>query len=297
MSEIEDHRSQVVGLLGATSFVGTYLLPELEKANRSIVAFSRRNIVRPAGSVKWHKVVDGVAQPDNFEVWIPFWICLAPIAVLPDYFPMLEAYGARRVVALSSTSCFTKENSSDPKERDLAKSLVESEARLQAWAETRGIEWVVLRPTLIYGFGLDKNISEIARFIRRFGFFPLLGDASGLRQPIHAQDVAGACFAALRSSSVANRGYNISGAEVLTYRDMVKRIFAVLGRSPRLISIPLWMFNLGVKLVRVLPHYRKWSGAMAERMNANMVFDHDDAKQNFGFAPRRFELTAIDLPK
>ncbi len=64
----------------------------------------------------------------------------------------------------------------------------------------QGVEWVILRPTLIYGHGRDKNITEIARFIRRFGFFPLLGKANGLRQPIHVEDVAEACFAALRIS-------------------------------------------------------------------------------------------------
>ena len=63
---------------------------------------------------------------------------MVPIWVLPEHFLVLEASGARRVVT---------------------------------WAKSRGIEWVILRPTLIYGLGRDKNISEIARFIRRFSFF------------------------------------------------------------------------------------------------------------------------------
>jgi len=216
--------------------------------------------------------------------------------VLPDYFPLIEASGARRVVALSSTSRFTKVGSGDTAENAIAAKLIDAEARVQAWAESRGIEWVVLRPTLIYGQGRDKNISEMARFIRRFGFFPLLGSAQGLRQPIHAEDVAAACVAALRAPGATNRAYNLSGGETLAYREMVARVFAALGRPARLVTVPLWAFRLAVAMLRRLPRYRHWSAAMAERMNRDLVFDHADAARDFGFKPRGFALTAKDLP-
>ncbi|MDI6746185.1 MAG: hypothetical protein QMD17_03475 [Rhodocyclaceae bacterium] len=89
-----------------------------------------------------------------------------------------------------------------------------------------------LPPTLIYGLGRDKNIAEMARFIRRFGFFPVLGKATGLRQPIHTADVAGACLGALRAPDAANRDYNISGGETFAYRDMVARVFVAVGHAP-----------------------------------------------------------------
>lgn len=132
---------------------------------------------------------------------------------------------------------------------------------------------MVLRPTLIYGLGRDKNVAEIALFIRRFGFFPLLGKAMGLRQPVHAEDVAGACLAALASPLAANRAYNISGAETLPYREMVSRVFAALQKRPWLVTIPLVIFGMAVACLRFFPRYRHWSAAMAERMNRDLVFD------------------------
>ncbi|PRC93541.1 NAD-dependent epimerase/dehydratase family protein [Solimicrobium silvestre] len=297
MSEIENNKFQAIGVLGATSFVGVSVLQQLEIADRSVFAFSRRTVTQFTGGIKWLQIEADSMQQNAAENKIPLWICLAPIAVLPEYFTLLEAHCVRRVVALSSTSRFTKDNSSDRNERILSKQLADAEARLQIWAESRCVEWVILRPTLIYGFGRDKNISEIANFIRRFGFFPLLGKASGLRQPIHAQDVAEACFDALCASSSANHAYNISGDEVLTYREMVSRICFALDKRPRMLSIPLWMFSMTVTVLRILPRYRKWSGAMAERMNCDMVFDHLEAKQDFGFNPRKFALTSTDIPK
>ena len=279
-----------VGVLGASSLVGECLLPMLSKAGWRVVAFSRQAVVGDLGVAWWQLPFTEVAAE------ISHWICVAPIWVLPDYFALIEAAGARRVVVLSSTSRFTKVGSGDTAEQTTAAKLIDGETRLRAWAESRGIEWVILRPTLIYGLGRDKNISEIACFIRRFGFFPVLGEAKGLRQPIHAEDVAGACLAALQGSDGRSRSYNISGGETLTYREMVARVFTALGRRPRLLTVPLWAFRLAVSMLRCLPRYRQWSAAMAERMNRDLVFDHADAVRDLGFKPRGFALATEDLP-
>jgi len=224
-----------------------------------------------------------------------FRICAAPIWVLPEHFALLEACRVRRVLAISSTSRFTKDDSSDPQEQTIAQRLADAEAQLQAWAESRGVEWVILRPTLIYGQGRDKNLCEIARFIRRFGFFPLLGSAQGLRQPIHVQDVATACLAALRAPAAANRAYNVSGGSTLAYQQMAAQVFSALGRPTRLLRVPLWAFGVALAALRCLPRYRHWSAAMAERMNRDLVFDHSDAARDFAFAPRVFALRREDL--
>ena len=176
------------------------------------------------------------------------------------------------------------------------RNLEQAEQGLQEWASRCGIAWIILRPTLIYGDRQDRNITEIARFIQRFRFFPVVGKACGLRQPIHVQDVADACLTALQSTAVSNRCYNISGAETLPYREMVARIFTVSNRKPCFVSIPLWMFSVAVFLLRLVPRYRKWSGAMAQRMNRDMVFDHSEAERDFEFKPRSFHLSAEDLP-
>ena len=286
-----------VGVLGADSMVGKILLPMLGQSAWRVLAFSRKEHADSGDGVEWHRVSQSPGAAQMLPEAVPVWICLAPIAVLPYYFPLLEACGAQRVVALSSTSRFTKERSSDLAEQALAKRLAHGEEQLAQWAERQGVEWVVLRPTLIYGFGLDRNVNEIAWFIRRFGFFPLLGSAQGLRQPVHVSDVATACLAALQRPEAANRAYDISGGETLAYREMVTWVFEVLQRRPRLPMIPLWMFSLGLRLLGVVPRFRNWSPAMAERMNQDMVFDHAEATRDLGFAPKPFLPTTEDVGK
>ncbi|BDT66793.1 hypothetical protein os1_09570 [Comamonadaceae bacterium OS-1] len=279
--------------------VGQCVLSQVTPAYGSVYAFSRKatGLQAVAGNgVIWQQIPMAPGKASQGGKVIPYWIYIAPIATLPAHFAWLEARGVKRIVALSSTSRFTKDTSSDLLEQNIAQGLVNAESQLQTWAESRGIEWVVLRPTLIYQPGQDKNVSEIARFIRRFGFFPVLGRAHGLRQPIHAADVANACVAALHSPTVANRAYNISGGETLPYRSMVGRIFAAQGRRARVLSVPLWMFKLAVTLLRCLPRYRQWSAAMAERMNRDLVFDHTEAARDFGFQPRVFTLEPENIP-
>jgi len=283
-----------IGVLGATSMVGKCLLPMLDAAGRSVIAYSRRE-QQHTGHAQYRKL--GGTDPKFAADRITDWICLAPIWILPQHFAMLEAHQARRIVALSSTSVLTKQDSSDIAEQQTAAKLARGEGELIAWAEANGIEWVILRPTLIYGRGLDRNISEIARFIRRFGFFPLFGEARGLRQPVHAEDVATACKLALLNHGVCNRTYEISGAERLSYREMVNRVFAAMGKPPRYLRIPLAAFRLAILCLRILPRFRNWSAAMAERMNADLVFDHAAASNDFGFAPRGFRLEKADIPK
>jgi nucleoside-diphosphate-sugar epimerase len=260
-----------------------------------VTAFSRQPPPHADEKVQWLESgnTDSIENVDE----TPCWICATPIWVLPDYFSLLEASGAKRVVALSSTSRFTKTDSTDPAEQAMAGRLVENEQRLQTWAETRNIEWVILRPTLIYGLGLDKNVSEIANFIKRWRFFPILGKGSGLRQPVHVEDVAQACLAAATVPIAGNRDYEVSGPEKITYREMVARVFDALGRKTRILVLPHWCFRIVLVVLKRIPRFSHWSIGMAERMDRDMVFDHNKARSELQFAPRAFQLDLKDLPK
>jgi hypothetical protein len=292
---------RTIGVLGATSLVGVCLLtPDTTKdlnADAEFVAFTRRSI-KPEKAVSgcrvtWRSLRDSASQEGMPS--IEYWICLAPVWVLPDYFALLEGCGARRVVVLSSTSRFTKTDSRDRSEQRVVASLISGERQLIDWAEKRNIAWVILRPTLIYGLGRDKNIASIAGFIRRFGFFPLLGPATGLRQPIHACDVAKACFQALMHSNVVNQAYNISGGETLAYNDMVRRVFAAMGRKSRFLHVPHAVFRLVLPLSRLVPRFGDVSMDVAERMNQDLIFDHTDAARDFSFSPGDFLLDSADV--
>ena len=288
-----------VGVLGATSLVGRCVISLLGENGWQVKAFSRSRVGDRQPCVHWVKLQMPVSYQDvpaGEADRIAFWICVAPIWILPHYFSMLESYGVSRVIALSSTSRFTKFESSALDEKATAQRISESEDRLQSWAQQKKVHWVILRPTLIYGWGQDKNISEIIRLIRRLGFFPTAGQAKGLRQPVHAGDVAMACTSALENSHITNKAYNLPGGETLTYREMINRLFAALGRRPRVMALPLWSFRLASAVLHFFPRYRSWNVQMARRMNTDLVFDGATAARDLHYNPRKFILTPEDIP-
>ena len=276
-----------VGVLGATSLVGGFLLPQLTLTGTTVFAFSRKPPEQTSSEVKWviSPSQDGNIDPVFSRLNIQLWVSLLPIWLLPNFFSMLLQAKVKRLVVLSSTSRFTKENSSYEEDRLLVDRLISSEADIYSWSEKHGIEIIILYPTMIYDCVNDENISAIANLIDRVGFFPLLGKGNGLRQPVHADDVAFACKKALTGSCLKDH-YFLTGGESITFRAMVERIFAGLGRTTRIVSVPTIVFRWGILCARAFG--LKVSLGMVTRMKEDLVFDHTFATEDLTFNPRPF---------
>lgn len=275
---------------GASCQIGHFLLPRLRQAGFEVHALSRNPPPNDESGIHWHELDIESDMPVPLE--IDGLIHLAPLTLLPTLLPRLTTSTLRRIVAFGSTSRYTKARSADPEERAFAQGLVDAETALATFSASLNIEWTVFRPTLIYGCGRDKNVTIIARFLRRFRCFPLLGGDGGRRQPVHADDLAAACLQAWDNPATFGRGYTLSGRDVLSYRGMVERIFRAEGLTPRFLMIPLSLFRWAIRGLRVLPRYRYLSLEMVDRMAEDLSFDHADAQRDFGFAPRGFEPPA-----
>jgi nucleoside-diphosphate-sugar epimerase len=275
---------------GATSPVGDQLVDKLLAAGYVVHAIGRGKATPDLGpSCVWHQhdLYRTSAFP-QFSARVLFHI--ASIWLLPDRIEQFHANGVQRVIALSSTSRFSKANSSSPAEQAVAESLARAEDSVASTCERLGIAYTILRPTLIYGVGQDRNVADIARFAERFGVFPILGEGRGLRQPVHAADLAQACMLAVDASATFNRIYNLSGGETLTYREMVERVFQALGKPARIVPIPKPLFRLAIQFARQIPAYRHLKPEMAKRMDQDLCFDHLAAERDFGYLPRPFLL-------
>ena len=125
----------------------------------------------------------------------------------------------------------------------MLKALADAEQKIVAACERNNVAWTILRPTLIYAEGRDINITPLSRLIRRFGFMPLVGGAPGLRQPVHAEDLAIGAIAAASSPAAVNKFYSLPGGETLSYREMIGRIFDGLRMPRRPVQIPVGLWR------------------------------------------------------
>ena len=270
-------------VLGATSLIGFFLTQRLSDGCISFVAVSRQPPHLDRG---WLQA--DLTDPD-FAARLPSVAtvyALNPIWLLPLALDALKAAGMSRLVAFSSTSRFTKLQSSDAAERAVARRLAASEAEVEAFCKNHAIAWTILRPTMIYAEGRDANVTRLAGLIRRFGILPISGRGEGLRQPVHAEDLAVAAIAAANTKAAWNRAYDLPGGESLSYRELTGRIFDSLIKTRLIINVPAFLWRLLFALAR--PWLPGANAAMGDRMVIDRAFDGTLATRDFGWAPRAF---------
>jgi nucleoside-diphosphate-sugar epimerase len=268
-------------LLGASGLVGRAVLAD---GAAGIVALSRRT----------GPVAGGAASltGDLYRDPIPFGgdtvLSAGPLDGLVAWLGRENPRGLKRIVALSSTSVHTKQDSGDPHERALAARLRDAEALLVAWCASRDVRWTLLRPTLIYDDAFDGALGRFVAIARRLGAVALPTDARGLRQPVHAADVARALRAALDHPAARDRAFDLPGGETLDYRRMVSRTLAVAAPGARLLSLSPRLFALAAPAARRLPALAALTPEVLSRMREDLVFDAGPAARDLDHLPRRF---------
>lgn len=291
----QDECSARVIVLGASSLVGSWLIDELLGAGFDILAISRlHGPATDTSRVRW-LIWDVSADPIPEELSAQYCVSLLPLWLLPALIECVAKAGVRRVIAFSSTSAESKARSPVEAEQQLAAKLRAAETDFAAECLRCGVAYTIFRPTMIYGAGRDKNLSQIAAFIKRFGFFVVFGGGSGLRQPVHAADAARACRLALGNPSTYAKTYYISGGEVVPYREMVSRVFLSLNRRPAIFDVPLVMLKAALVLAKLIPGYRDVNAGMLLRMTEDLNFDHTEARADFGYDPRPLLLDDAPL--
>ncbi|MEJ2176884.1 MAG: glycosyltransferase [Gammaproteobacteria bacterium] len=273
---------------GASTDLGQALLGKLTAAGNQVVAVSRSTAGRPqSGRLRWLNSDYFALAPLADHPKLDQWIHAAPIWTAREFAGAFARGAPERIIAVSSTSAAVKSDSGNKKDQQVVAELLTGEEWVAEYAESVGADYTILRPTMIYGGPRNKNINLVKRVIRLLGFFPMVGKGSGKRQPVHVDDVADACKKLLGKRSALER-YNIAGREQMSYRDMVERVFASLGKNPRfvVVSRPLARTILG--LLSKIPGLTMLTPEIADRMSADQDFPIDEAVRDFGFDPREF---------
>lgn len=275
-------------VFGGTGQIGQRVCADLLQAGWRVAAVSRQ-AQPPIEGLRWIK--GDLQHSDTLPERVDAIFSCGPL----DHFARWYAAAgveSPRVIAFGSTSIGVKRDSTDAQERDVAARLQQAENGLFSAAALRGAQATVLRPTLVYGAGRDKTLTQIAALARRTGFFVLPRSAVGLRQPVHVQDLADAALAVVDATATHGRSYAMPGGETLTYSAMVARTLAALTPPARLLRVPASLFGLALLGARKLGKLQGLNDAAVSRMSEDLVFDPAPAQQDFGYRPRAFRPTA-----
>ena len=229
-------------VMGGTRFVGKPLVEQLLASGHHLTLFTRGNKPAPAGVehlIGDRSTPEGLQQlaGRSFDVIVD-----SSGRTLDDSRGVIERTGApsHRFVYVSSAGVYAdsevwpldEDSPTDPASRHAGK------ADTEAWLRSQGIPFTSFRPTYIVGPG-NYNPVESWFFDRIVHGrpVPLPGDGSTITQLGHVSDLASAMARCIEVDAAANRIYNCSGAQGITFRGLVHAAARAAGKDPAAVEI------------------------------------------------------------
>ena len=228
--------------MGGTRFVGKPLVARLLDQGHDLTLFTRGRNAVPEGVehlIGDRSTDDGLSslRGRSFDVIVD-----SSGRSLEDSRRVIALTGApsHRFVYVSSAGVYAasdawpldESSATDPQSRHAGK------AETEDWLRREGIPFTSFRPTYIYGPG---NYNPIERW-----FFdrivndrpvPLPGDGSTITQLGHVDDLAEAMARCIDVDAAANRIYNCSGKQGITFKGLIHAAAAACGRDPETVEL------------------------------------------------------------
>ncbi len=159
--------------------------------------------------------------------------------------------GIRRFIFLSSIRAQSGPISDKPISETDTPSPTDAYGRSKLGAEQGlarlDLDWIALRPVLVYGAGVKANMAALVKLARLPVPLPL-GGLSAKRSLLAIENLAEAVAFALSAGCPARRGYIVADPEPLSVADMLAAMRVGLGRGPGLIPIPSSLLALAARM-------------------------------------------------
>lgn len=155
--------------------------------------------------------------------------------------------GVKRLIFLSSikvngektyTSSSYKFNDSPYPEDAYGISKWEAEQGLLEVSRTTGLEVVIVRPTLVYGYGVKGNLARLIKLID-FGLPLPFGLVNNKRSLIGIDNLVEVLCCCIESSEAKGKTFLVSDGEDLSTPDLINHIASAMGRSVYLFPFPV----------------------------------------------------------
>ena len=273
-------------VVGGSGFLGGYVLREAARRGHQTLAMARSpassRIVAGHGAQPLSGDLDDARQLDEAfaAARCEALVCLASLGFghAPGIVAAAEEVGVPRAVFVSTTAVTTTFHPPT------------KQVRLAAEQQIRGcgLDWTILRPTMIYGAAGDRNLSRLLSLLRRAPVLPVPGTGGCLHQPVHVADVADAVLAALERTEAVGSLYNVAGPEPLPFAELLRTCARAVGSRTRLVPVSLGPLVTLARGYERLSRHPRIRAEQLLRLGENKAFAIDDAISDLGYAPRSF---------
>lgn len=157
-----------------------------------------------------------------------------------------------------------------------------SEVALREVASIHGLEYVILRPTYIYGPAVKTYTMTPWRMIQK-GLPLVVGDGKGILDVVYVNDVARAMILAAHSREAVGEIFNLGG-EKITCQEFFS-YYERMAQQP-VCKVPKWAANLGVSLAGIHPEFGKTLKWYIAILNSSREYPSTKAKALLGYTPQ-----------
>ncbi len=212
---------------------------------------------------------------------------VAGIEYAPQVVEAARRAGVGRAVMVGSTSAHSAyEFRSGPKKK------------MEGVVRGSGLDWTIVRPAMIYGSELDKNVHRLLRFLERSPIFPIFGPGTNLWQPVYHVDCARGVYETLVRPAAVGQAYDLPGASPLSYATLAETAARALGRKPRLLRLPLEPIRRSLALAEALRLPLPIKSEQVLRLREDKAYPYDEARRDLDYAPRPFhEGVALEVAR
>jgi NADH dehydrogenase len=283
----------IIGITGATGFVGRHILQRLlERGHRPRALIRRPDRARltradvdvvpgslddPAALRALCAGVDAVIHLVGIIVGRGATFEAIHVGGTAAMIAAARAAGVRRLVHMSAQGA-----------RDVAGATAyhRTKARGEQLVVASGLDHVAFRPTIISGPG-NVPITTLARVHRFAPLVPIFGTGEFLLQPVWIGDVAEAFVLAVEGRGAGV--YELGGPDVVTYVEFVRAIGRACGHPRRTIRIPLPLVRFGARLTGPLGPLAPITSDQLQMLTEGSVAPHNAITSVFGIKPLGFE--------
>ncbi|WP_435750958.1 NAD-dependent epimerase/dehydratase family protein [Thauera sp. AutoDN2] len=158
-----------------------------------------------------------------------------------------------------------------------ARSKLDAEQGLEAIGHESGMEWVIIRPPLVYGPGVGGNFATLVKWLARGIPLPL-GAIDNRRSLVARDNLVDLIATCVDHPAAANRTFMVSDGEDLSTTALIRRLSEAMEIRPWLIPVPARAL---LRVGRLLGQ-----GPLLERLCGDLQVDIEDTKSRLGWHPR-----------
>lgn len=252
-----------VFVTGASGFVGRSLVPALLKAGYQVYGHKGREnsslgIEHPDLKVIWgdlaenstfkeiEKFLNGVSavvhmaaktSQDTSAQNHSSWVNIDGTQRLLD---LSKKAGVQKFVYVSTQSAKIKNPGTYGASKKKAEELVQAS----------GINYIILRPAIIYGPGEAGIFKKFVTLVNKFPLLPIPHTSVKFR-PVYVGDVVQAILNSLNIEGLKEKIYDIIGPDPVTFKELIRKVAEAKRLNRTLLPVPMGLAMMGAKILSI----------------------------------------------